>query len=213
MNSTLKKAAAEFLGVALFLTSIIAATQIESRDGGFANVALAGTLAVAILLTASTSGGHLNPAVSFYFFAKKAISGLDLATYVAAQLAGAAVGVQLGALLTGAMFTPSSQAASVSDIVGELIAATVLIWLIGHLAATEQANKIPVAVGVWVLAASLFTPSGAQANPAVSFGLLFAGKSVTYVGAVVVAQIAAALLALVLGMFVTNPVKKSKSKK
>lgn len=211
MNGLLKKAVAEFLGVTAFLAAIISATNIDGHDH-FANVALAGTLALMILLTASTSGGHLNPAVSLYFLAKRGISVTDFVVYVVAQLAGAAAGVQLGVALSGATFMASADGATPADLIGELLATTVLIWIVGHLAATDQGAKIPFAVGLWVLAASLYTASGAQANPAVTFGLLFAGKSVGYVGSIVLVEVIGALIALVLTMFVTNAVAAKKGK-
>mgnify|MGYP000022245847 CR=1 FL=1 len=215
MNALLKKAIAEFLGVAGFLAAIISSTTIAggARAGGFANLALGATLGLMILLTAGTSGGHLNPAVSLYFLAKRGISLTDFITYVVAQLAGAAVGVQIGFALAGTSAGAAVATAPATDILAEFVTTTVLVWIVGHLAATDQGSKIPFAVGLWVVAASLYTTSGAQANPAVTFGLLFNGHSVTYVGTVILAQVIGVLCALVLVMFVTGPAAKKAAKK
>lgn len=211
MNGLLKKAVAEFLGVAVFLAAIISSTTISGHDH-FANLALGATLGLMILLTASTSGGHLNPAVSLYFLAKRAISVTDFIAYLVAQLLGAFVGVQLGVALSGVSLPGSTAPATAPDLIGELVATAVLVWIVGHLAATDQGSKIPFAVGLWVVAASLFTVSGAQANPAVSFGLIFGVKSIVYVSQVVLAQVVGALLALLATMYVTDA-KAKKAKK
>ena len=216
MNALLKKAAAELVGVAVFLTAIISSTSTTfNHTPGFANVALAGTLAVMILITAGISGGHLNPAVSLYFFAKKALSLGELVTYVAAQLLGAVAGVALGSHLSGQVFAPAADAVSFTgiELAGEVFATAILVWIVGHLAATDQGSKIPAAVGVWVLAASLYTPTGAQANPAVTFGLLFHGKSVSYAGGIILAELAGALLGLIAITFISGAAKKTAAKK
>jgi aquaporin Z len=76
----------EFLGTFLFLSVIVATGQ---------PILIALSLLLAILLGGSVSGGHFNPAVSLMFWAKGALTSLDLAGYVGAQLIGglAALGV------------------------------------------------------------------------------------------------------------------------
>lgn len=218
MNATLKKSIAEFVGVTVFLTAIISSTQIASRDGGFANLALGITLGLMILLTAGTSGGHLNPAVSLYFYAKKAISLNTLLSYIVAQLLGATAGVFLGKLLSGGTFGAGDAATvDASAFAAEVFATAVLVWLVGYLAANNHGDKIPFAVGAWVVAASLYTSTGAQANPAVTFGLLFSGKDLNYVGTIVVAELIGLVIAMIGLAFVTSTAaakvaKKSKKK-
>jgi aquaporin Z len=76
----------EFLGTFLFLSVIVATGQ---------PVLIALSLLLVILLGGSISGGHFNPAVSVMFWAKGALTGIDLAGYLGAQLIGglAALGV------------------------------------------------------------------------------------------------------------------------
>ena len=69
----------EFLGTFLFLSVIVATGQ---------PVFIALALLLVILLGGSISGGHYNPAVSVMFWAKGALTGQDLAGYVAAQTLG-----------------------------------------------------------------------------------------------------------------------------
>jgi glycerol uptake facilitator-like aquaporin len=72
---------------------------------------------------------------------------------------------------------------------------------------------IPFAVGLWVLAASTFTLTGAQANPAVTFALMLRdGFSQGSLG-IVLAEFAGALLALLYILLLDEKIKKSKKKK
>jgi glycerol uptake facilitator-like aquaporin len=94
----LKKALAEFLGVTLFLTAICGAAVYQNKELGTA--ALAAVLGLAILVTASISGGHLNPIVSIYFFSRREIGLVQLLVYLVAQITG---GI-FGAFIAGQMF-------------------------------------------------------------------------------------------------------------
>lgn len=69
----------EFLGTFLFLSVIVATGQ---------PILIALALLVVILLGGGISGGHFNPAVSFMFWAKGALTGVDLAAYISAQILG-----------------------------------------------------------------------------------------------------------------------------
>ena len=69
----------EFLGTFLFLSVIIATGK---------PILIALALLLVILIGGGISGGHFNPAVSLMFWAKGALSGMDLAGYVAAQALG-----------------------------------------------------------------------------------------------------------------------------
>jgi glycerol uptake facilitator-like aquaporin len=76
----------EFLGTFVFLSVIVATGQ---------PILIALALLLAILVGGGISGGHFNPAVSVMFYAKGALSSMDLGGYIAAQIAGglAALGV------------------------------------------------------------------------------------------------------------------------
>jgi len=69
----------EFLGTFLFLSVLIATMQPFL-------VALA--LLLVMLLSQGISLGHFNPAISLMFWAKGALTNIDLAGYVAAQALG-----------------------------------------------------------------------------------------------------------------------------
>jgi glycerol uptake facilitator-like aquaporin len=211
MNNLVNKMLAEFVGVTLFVTAIYGA--VISGSGIF-SIALATTLGLMILMTAGISGGHLNPAVSLYFFARKEIDAQHLLSYIVAQLAGGFVGAVLGSTIWQKTIQAPSMdnGNSAATLVSEFLATAVLVWLVGTLAKTNRGALIPAAVGLWVAAAAAFTPTGAQANPAVSFGLLFfpgGGHPVGTQAGLVLVQLAGALVALVLiNFFDQKPAKK-----
>jgi glycerol uptake facilitator-like aquaporin len=76
------KLGVEFVGTIFFLSVIVS-------TGNWA--AIGGALALCAFLGGGISGGHFNPAVTFMFYMKEAISLPDAALYIMAQLAGALV--------------------------------------------------------------------------------------------------------------------------
>jgi len=208
MNALLKKSIAEFVGVTVFLTAIMAAQPAHST------FALAIALGIMILVTGPISGGHLNPAVSLYFYIKREITLGNLLAFVAAQLLGAIAGVYLGTLISNKSvsgFAGNSANLQVAYLVGEVIATAGLVWLIATLVNNKQGAWIPFSVAAWVLAAANFTLTGAQANPAVTFGVMFqSGLAANQGVSLIVAQLAGLLIAVVLLMIFT-PAKKKRA--
>ncbi len=203
----LRKLLAEFLGVTIFLTAIIGAVTSGSavKTG-----ALAAALALAILVTASISGGHLNPAVSIYFYSRKEMSLKDLLGYIVAQILGGLFGAWIGLTIWGKTVTVVEGNASAGAILGELFATGGLVWLIGRLASTKNGHLIPGAVGLWVFAIATFTPTGGQANPAVTIALILAGQGAAASAQLVLAELAGMLIASV---FITIFAEKVAAKK
>src|ERR1700674_5821779 len=103
----MRKALAEFIGTALLLIAVIdsgiAAKSLSPGDTGLElleNAAATGAALVAITLAlGSVSGAHLNPVVSAADAVFGGLRPRELATYVIAQVAGAAVGVMLANLM------------------------------------------------------------------------------------------------------------------
>ncbi len=165
-----RKMLAEFIGVTLFVTAIVGGAA-----SAYHALMLATTLGLGILLAANISGGHLNPAVSLYFFSKRAINAVELLGYWIAQLLGGIAGLYLAASIWGVSSAaqPVSYASTQSGIfIGEVAATAVLVLIVARLAASNMGAVIPAAVGLWVFAASQMTATGAQANPAVTFALM-----------------------------------------
>lgn len=213
INATLQKLIAEFLGVTLFLIAIVGSV---SHSLAVPQLSLAVTLGLAILITGGISGGHLNPAVSLYFYSRKEISLRDFVLYVLAQIGGGLLGAFIGLQLWGKGVSAINvgSAPSLAVLLGEWVATGGLVFLVGFLAATKRANIIPVAVGLWVFSAASFTQSGAQANPAVTVALLLTGQSVAITGWIVIAELLGLLTAIIgLMVFTAKPVKAKAAKK
>lgn len=83
---SLSALSAELIGTFFFVAIILA-------TGGTQPIAVAVALLAAIYLSASYSGGHINPAVSVAMFARGAIDAYQLATYVLIQIVGALLAV------------------------------------------------------------------------------------------------------------------------
>jgi arsenate reductase len=198
---------AEFIGTSVFLTAIV-----YSADSMILSI----TLGLMVLLVSGVSGGYLNPAMALYFYSRKEISAVEFIGQVVAQLLGAVAGVFLGAFLHGYKVLGFGAAASSVDaapaFVGEALATAGLALLIITLLKNKLANVIPFAITLWVFAASNFTPTGAQANPAVTFGLMVYGKLSVNTGAtLVLAQITGLLVAVILSMLLTSGTAKKKA--
>jgi glycerol uptake facilitator-like aquaporin len=212
INATLQKLIAEFLGVTLFLTAIVGSI---SHSLAVPQLSLAVTLGLAILVTGGISGGHLNPAVSLYFYSRKEISLSHLLLYVLAQLGGGLFGAFIGLQLWGKSVSPISTGTtpSLAVLLGEWVATGGLVFLVGFLASTKRGNIIPIAVGLWIFSSASFTQSGAQANPAVTVGLLLTGQGIAATGWIIVAELVGLLTGIIgLMVFTAKPVKAKKTK-
>ena len=220
-NLFVRQIAAEFIGTMVFLTAIVG---VNAGDvGPLAGLAAASSLGLMILLLGDVSGGHFNPAVSLFFFARKEITGRQFIGYLLGQLAGAVAGVALGAAIwnNASLLTVNNQGngANVAEFISEVVATAGLVWLISKLARDGKGSLIAPVVAAWVFAAGTFTSTHAIANPAVVFGRFFtpvAGAQIQ-VGAglsYIVAQVAGTLVALVLLTVVSgNGFAKGKGKK
>jgi aquaporin Z len=210
INATLQKLVAEFLGVTLFLIAIVGSV---SHSLAVPQLSLAVTLGLAILITGGISGGHLNPAVSLFFYSRKEISLGDFLLYVLAQIGGGLLGAFIGLQLWGKSISPISLGStpSLAVLLGEWVATGGLVFLIGFLVATKRANIIPVAVGLWIFSSASFTQSGAQANPAATIGLLLTGQPIAVTGWIIVAELVGMLTGIIgLMVFTAKPIKTKK---
>lgn len=208
MNATLKKVIAELIGTFVILLAIAGATTSGSTLKQF-SIALA--LGVMILTLGGISGGHFNPAVSIYFFAKRDISFGQLFGYIVAQLAGAFAGVYVGLSLWQQTISPITDGNQVNTpiFVGEVIATAGLVFIYGTLANNKQNNLLWAAAPAWIFAAGTFTITSAMANPAVAFGLMFNGISSGSIASIVIAQLVGLLVAVVL-LIITGASTKKK---
>jgi glycerol uptake facilitator-like aquaporin len=82
----LNKYLVEFLGT-LFFVYIILATGNA--------IAIGAALAIAVMITGTISGGHINPAVSVAMVAAGKMSSSELLPYILAQIGGGLVALEL----------------------------------------------------------------------------------------------------------------------
>lgn len=168
--------AAEAVGTALLLVVIVGSGIALADPFGvslYAHAIVVGAaLCALILVLGPVSGAHLNPAVTLAFVLTRRLRAGRAAGYVAAQLVGGATGV----VATNAMFSePAIAIAStvrpgVGLVASEALATAGLVGVILVLVVTGRNGAIAPAVGVWIAAAIVFTPSDAFANPAVALG-------------------------------------------
>jgi arsenate reductase len=207
----LRRLAAEFLGSALLAALVvgsgIAAQRLSPTDTGLQLLenafATALGLPVLILIFASVSGAHFNPAVSLADAALGHRSWRDLVGYVPAQIAGC-LG---GAVLANAMFGVSTsfsttERATPEHLLAEVVATAGLVLVIFALARRELTAVIPWAVGAYIGAAYFFTSSSSFANPAITIGRMitdtFSGIAPASAPWFIAAQLVGALLAVAL---------------
>ena len=178
ITKSFTKAFAEFLGVMVFVVSIFALNYNPTIH----NFVFAGTLVVMILIFAPVSGAHLNPGVSLFFYIRRQISLPTMIQYWVAQILGAVSGFYLAYGLSGQEIVPFNVPNNYSHsgaFIGEVFSTVILLVIITRLLKTKRDSLIPYAVGLWVLAASSFTITGAQANPAVTLARIIRDGATT----------------------------------
>jgi glycerol uptake facilitator-like aquaporin len=204
-----RRLCAEALGTAFLLATVIGSGIMGERlaDGNVALALLGNTLptgamlVVLILIFGPVSGGHFNPAVTAAFALRGALPRPEAGAYIAAQIAGALLGV----FAAHAMFElPLLQIATharagFAQGISETIATFGLVLAIFGCAARAP-SAAPYAVGLYITAAYWFTASTGFANPAVTLARAlsdtFAGIAPAGVPAFVGAELVGALLAV-----------------
>jgi glycerol uptake facilitator-like aquaporin len=206
-----RRLVAEGLGTALLLAVVIGSGIMGERlSGGNAAIALLGNtiatgagLVVLIHMFGPVSGAHFNPAVTLAVLAQRGTTAHIALLYIAAQLAGASLGVWAA----HAMFAePILQvSAKARDGLPQAFAEAVATFgLIGTIIATQRHRPefTPVAVGLYITAAYWFTASTSFANPAVtvarSLSDSFAGIAPHSVPLFLAGQLAGTIAALAL---------------
>jgi glycerol uptake facilitator-like aquaporin len=203
-----RRMAAEFFGAALLVAAVVGSgIMAETLTKDVALTLLCNTLAtgsilvVLITVLGPISGAHFNPAVSLIFLIKRDLQVADAAGYVAAQIAGAIVGVMVAhAMFDQALLQVSSTVRSGSpQWFAEFVAAFGLVAVIlGGLRFSSAA--LPWLVGLYITAAYWFTASTSFANPAVALARsltnTFSGIRPVDVPAFAAAEFAGGLVAL-----------------
>ena len=209
MPSLSHRAAAEFIGTAFLLATVIGSGIMAERlaGGNLALALLCNTLAtgailpVIILIFGGVSGAHFNPAVSLGFALRGELSWRIAALYLVVQILGAIAGAWTAHLMFDLPVLQISTHVRSSP--GQWLAEAVatfglLLTIFGCLARAPVA--VPYAVGLYITAAYWFTASTSFANPAVTVARAltdsFAGIAPAGVPAFIAAQLAGTLLAV-----------------
>ena len=207
----LRRLAGELLGTAFLLAAVVGSGIMGERlsGGNVAIALLANTIATGATLTTliftfgPISGAHFNPVVTLADASQGGILWREVPGYIAAQIAGALLGVAAAHLMFGlAVFQVSQHARTGgAQLFSEFVATFGLLSVIWG-CSRRRAEAVPVAVGLYITGAYWFTASTSFANPAVtlarSFTDTFAGIRPADAPGFAAAQLAGALAATVL---------------
>ena len=204
-----KSVASEFLGTLLLLSTVVGSGIMgESLSSGNVAIALLANaiatgamLFVLINIFGPVSGAHFNPVVTVTMAVTGRLPMINVAPYIAAQIAGGIVGV----ILAHAMF--DLQLIQVSTKIrwgtGQWVAEAtatfgLLLTIFGLL--RSKSELIPQAVALYIVGAYWFTASTSFANPAVTIARsltnTFSGIAPSCILAFIGAQIIGAVLAV-----------------
>ena len=209
MTALLRKLAAEGLGTAFLLATVVGSGIMAAKlAGGNIAIALLGNtiptgamLVVLISTLGPISGAHFNPLVSLASLINRRMKPGEVAAYIAVQVVGALLGV----FIAHAMFDLSLLQASTTlrsggpQWLAEVVASFGLLTVI-FLSVRHAPQQVAMNVGLYITAAYWFTASTSFANPAVtlarSFSDTFAGIRPEDVLGFVLAQLIGAALAV-----------------
>ncbi|UYY58027.1 aquaporin [Sphingomonas sp. S2-65] len=177
-----RRAAAEALGTLLLVLAAagagIAASRLFAAVPGLVlpvlALVLAGALVSLIVALGSVSGGHFNPLITLLQWLAGERGGMCTLAYVAAQLIGGVAGGWCAARLWQ-VEAAGSGGLGWQGLGGELVASAGLMLVVFACSRSGRASTGPFAVGAWLVAGVLATPTTSYANPAVIAGALVAG--------------------------------------
>ncbi|MBC7802499.1 MAG: aquaporin family protein [Candidatus Parcubacteria bacterium] len=180
--SLARRAAAEGLGTALLLATVVGSGIMGERlaGGNVAIALLANSLATGFALIAlivafgPRCGAHFNPVVTIALAIRGEFARKEVVAYLAAQIIGAMLGV---ALAHGMFDLPLLQAgdkirSGAGQWLSEGVATFGLVFLVLGFD-RKTAWAAPFAVGGYIAAAYWFTASTSFANPAVTLARAF----------------------------------------
>lgn len=195
MPSLLRRCAAEFLGTAFLLLSVVGsgimAVKLCGGNDGLAllanALATAGALFGLITVFAPLSGAHFNPVVTLLALIRRQTTLTDALAYISVQVIAAPCGVLLAhALFELPLIQESTTVrAGGAQFLSEVIAAFGLLLICsgcsvagpretgGAQAGRTGSPLTPLVVALWILAAYWFTSSTSFANPAVTIARSF----------------------------------------
>lgn len=218
-----RRLVAEAVGSAFLLIAVIGsgimAQTLSPDDVGLQLLenaaATTGALIALIIMFATVSGAHFNPAVTLVDRLLGNISTRDSLAYVGAQIAGGCIGTMLANLMfmdetgRGLIFLSQRDRDTWPGLASEVIATIGLLLVIHGAMRYGKPYIIAVAVGVWIGGAYFFTSSTSFANPMVSIARTlsdtFAGIAPSSAPGFIAAQLVGALCAFGLIRYLFHP--------
>ncbi len=201
----------EWLGTLFLLATVIGSGIMAERlaDGNVAIALLGNTiptgaiLVVLITIFGPMSGAHFNPAVSLAFCLHGQIPARQALFYVLAQIAGGLCGAMLAHFMFEMpLLQQSTNLRSGMAQWGSEFVATFGLLLTIFGCVRWRPDAVAMMVGLYISAAYWFTSSTSFANPAVtiarSFTDSFSGIFPAHAPAFILAQLAAAVVAVML---------------
>jgi glycerol uptake facilitator-like aquaporin len=207
MPTLIPRAAAEFLGTAFLVATVIgsgiAAQQLSPHDIGLQlleNSLATGAVLVALILALHPVSASFNPVVTLVERILGRVATRPAAVLIAAQVLGGL----LGAVVANLMF--DLDAVSISDhdrvtsghLLGEVVATLGLVVVVFGSLRSPRIETVAFAVGGYIAAAYWFTSSTSFANPAVTisrtFSNTFAGIAPASVAPFVLMQLVGGVL-------------------
>ena len=211
MSALTRRAAAELVGTAYLVMAVIgsgiAATRLSPHQVGLQlleNSLVTGAALVALILALHPVSAAFNPVVTLVERSLGAVSTVEAATLVGAQVLGGLIGAMVANLMFGleAVSVASRERTGGGLLLGELVATLGLVLIIFGSLRSEGSHTVAYAVGAWITAAYWFTSSTSFANPAVTVARTlsdtFAGIAPASVPLFVLMQLVGGALAAVL---------------
>lgn len=213
--------AGEALGVALLCMLVVGsgiAVEGVGPVGLAVHAAAVGAgLGALVAVLGPVSGAHFNPAVTLAFLRTGRIGGREALAYVVAQLGGGVIGV--GIARVGEELAPfglsTTARAGAGSAVSEAVATFGLVLVVLVLVGAGRPGAVAPAVGAWVAAVIIATPSTGFANPAVTVARVLTdtatGIAPGSAGVFVAAQLAGAALAVAAARYLVPAVSSTPS--
>ncbi|MGI6338140.1 MAG: MIP/aquaporin family protein [Bacteroidales bacterium] len=187
---------AEFFGTAMILclgSGVVAnvlLNKTKGNNGGWIVITFGWAVAVftGVLISASVSGAHLNPAVTLALVLSHKFSASLMPLYISAQMLGAMFGTTLAWLAYKKHFDATDDADSklavfctipnirsywynlITEIIGTYILALAVLYMAEPEVGLGALNALPVALVILGIGLSLGGPTGYAINPARDLG-------------------------------------------
>jgi aquaporin Z len=113
-----------------------------ANAGSMAPLAIGAVLMVMVYAGGHISGAHYNPAVSLGLWTAGKLPTKDLVPYRVSQLLGAIVAAWLVIALVGKWAAPALTASTLAILLSELLFTFALVWVVLNVATTKAADKM-----------------------------------------------------------------------